>query len=77
MGAGSASRLGFIEEAGIRVFGKDHEAGPEGGSVVGIGSNIVEESVDGFHCVGGCSCLLQANGAEGNKELVVNCSGII
>ena len=52
-------------------------AGPEGGSIVGIGSNIVEESVDGFHCVGGYSCLLQANGAESNKELVVNCSGII
>jgi hypothetical protein len=47
------------------------------GSIIGIGCDVVKELVDGNHCVfGGCG-LLQANGAEGDQELVVNRPGII
>ena len=67
VGTHAAARLGLIEKAGIGVGCKDHVAGSEGGSIVGIGCNIVEELVDGNHCVfGGCGLLLRANGAEGD-----------
>ncbi len=77
MGARSAAQFSFVEGAGIGVCGKYHVAGPEGGAIIQIGSNIFLELVSSIHCVGCCSCLLRADGAEGDKNLVVDCSGII
>ncbi len=56
MSTSSAARIGFVEEAYIRMGTKYH-----------IGSNIVEEEVHRLFCGDGGLGLAGSNGAESHK----------
>jgi hypothetical protein len=69
--------LGGIEEACIGVGSKDHVAGTVGCAVGGVRCDIVEQLVNIEFSILCSLCLLGASGAEGHKELVVNCPSIV
>ena len=77
----AAAFFSLVVEPCIGVGGEDHVAGAVCDTIVGIGSTVVKELVDvdgvssgsGFSGTG----LLRADGAEGNKELVVNGTGVV
>ena len=61
-----------IEVCGIRVVCESHVAGSVGDSVVGVCYDIVQQLVDGCGRGFCCACLLSADFAECDKDLVVN-----
>ena len=72
MGASMAMGTSLDEFNGIGVACKHHIASTVGDSVLWLRGNIIEELVDRFRDVlGGCG-LLGADGAESNKEFVVD-----
>ncbi len=67
MSTSSAARVGFVEEACIRMGTKYHATCPIDYAVIRIGSNIVEEEVHRLFCGDGGLGLASSDGAESNK----------
>ena len=76
MGTSAAAPLGLVEVPGIGVDGKQHAAGAVCDAVVGVGGDVVQELVDGGASGLGGGSLLGADGAEGDKEFVVNSAAV-
>ena len=73
-----AAQLGFAEEAGVRVCGKNHVSSDGVDSAIcGISGNIVKELVNGGEHVDSGGCLLCTQCTESHQELVVKSSCIV
>ncbi len=72
MNTSSAMRIGFVEEAGIRMGTKYHVACLIDYAIIWIGSNIVKEEVHRLFCGDGGLGLAGGDCAEGNKEFAIN-----
>ncbi len=77
MSSCSASGVGLIEKACIRMGTQDHVTRPVNNAVRWIGSNIVEKEVNCLLSGNGSVCLAGGNGTEGYQKFVVDCSGIV
>ncbi len=64
MSTSSAVRIGFVEEACIRIGTKCHVACSIDYAIIWIGSNIVEEEVHRLFCDNSGLGLAGGNGAE-------------
>ncbi len=67
MSTSSAARIGFVEDACIRMGTKYHVASWIDYTVIWIGSNRVEKEVKCLFCVYSGLGLAGADGAESNK----------
>ncbi len=67
MSTSSAARIGFVEEAFIRMGTKYHVTCLIDYAVIWIGSKIVEEEVHHLFCGNGGLGLAGGNGAESNE----------
>ncbi len=67
MSTRSAARVGFVEEACIRMGTKYHVACTINYATIRIGSNLDEEEVHRLFCGNGSLGLAGSNGAECNE----------
>ena len=77
MGAGTATSVGFVIEAGVRVSAKDHVTCVVGDAAVRVCCAVIEQVMDDFFCVLSCVCLTSGDGVEGCQYLIVDGAGII
>jgi hypothetical protein len=67
----------LIEKAGIGLSAEYHVASPICGAVVRVGGQVVKKLAHGNIGGFGGDGLLGTQGAEGGKELVVNCTCVV
>jgi hypothetical protein len=73
----SAARISFVEEACICMGTKYHVTCLIDYAVIWIGRNIVKEEVHRLFCGNGGLGLACGDGAESNKEFVIDCPCVV
>ncbi len=73
----AAAAFGFIVEASIGMGAEYHVTAAICGAIVRVGGKVVKKLLDGFGSGFSGSGLLEAQGAESGKELVVDSSCVV